>query len=66
MNKIIWQHLLVDLQISMAEIGRELDVSRCAVWNGIYLNHSKRVQKYILQKAIQKNIPIPKELSNII
>lgn len=66
MNKKLWQHIIVDLEISLTEIAIALKITPQSVWRGIYLNRSKRVQKYVLQKAIQKNIPIPKELSNII
>ncbi len=57
-----WRHLLVDLDISMAQIGRELDITRTGVWLGLFENKSKNVQRYVLQKAIDKGIQIPKPL----
>ena len=57
-----WRHLLVDLDVSMAEIGRELGVRRSSVWMGLYKGKSKPIRNYVLQKAINKGIDIPKPL----
>lgn len=58
-NKIAWQHLLVDLQISLAQIGRELGVSRCA------LLESKEARFAMIAKLEKQKEEIDKEILKI-
>lgn len=60
-----WKHLLIELEESLTSIGREIGVTPQGVRAALFNNRSKRIQFYVLQKAKQKGIPIPKELSTI-
>ena len=64
--KKAWKHLLINLELSMTDIAKELGVTTQAVYFGLNTNGSKPVQRFVLQLAKQKGIPIPQELSTII
>ena len=60
--KSAWDHLIIDLKTSRAQIAREMKITRQAVQSGLANNASKPVQVFVLKKAIVKGVRIPKSL----